>query len=202
MVPSVVRDDAVYHTNDMAAISITTKTGDSGTSGLANGERLPKNSPVFEVIGTLDELNSWIGLIVAQLSKTTDKKLKKEREFLLTIQDTLFYIGAEVAQSPKAQLKPTQLKQIEKHADALQAVMADGWHTKFLLPGGTQLGAQIDITRTVCRRCERCLVQLIIAGNKLPLIQKYLNRLSDYLYLLRCFVNQLSHQTEREFTAS
>ncbi|PIY80036.1 MAG: ATP:cob(I)alamin adenosyltransferase [Candidatus Pacebacteria bacterium CG_4_10_14_0_8_um_filter_42_14] len=179
-------------------ISISTKTGDAGTSGLINGVRLSKDSPIFEVIGTLDELNSWLGLIATHLDVDHDA----HKRFIYKIQDTLFYIGAELAQSPKTKLQTTAVKALEKQATALQESLSDNWHTKFLLPGGTKLGAYCDLARTVCRRSERRLITLMkvqkVSSNNL----KYINRLSDYLFLLRCFVNDAAEYRELEFIES
>lgn len=175
--------------------SISTKTGDKGESGLANGERIAKSSQVFEVVGELDELNSWLGLVVVQM----EESFHEQREFLLKVQDTLFYIGAEVTRSPKAKLQETQLQELETISEALQNSMNDSWHTKFLLPGGTELGAWLDIARTVCRRVERHLWKLNEEQEVSAIILKYLNRLSDYLYLIRCFVNQAVEYEEKKF---
>lgn len=179
--------------------SISTKTGDTGESSLANGERVPKTSLVFELIGTVDELNSWLGLVVVQLRATSESQLQAESQFLLSVQDTLFYLGAEIARSPKAKLTVDKLKLLEQRAEALQISMAEEWHTQFLLPGGTELGAQLDIARTVCRRCERTGFRYGQEVELSPLILNYLNRLSDYLYLLRCHANHLLHHREHFF---
>ena len=179
-------------------ISVSTKTGDKGQTSLANGQRLGKNDPVFGVIGSLDELNSWLGLVVASFGDN----FPESKQHLLKIQDTLFYIGAELALSPKAKLKEADLAQLETISEKLQASMADNWHTLFLLPGGTILGAHLDIARTVARRVER---EAIIYHQVRPVSQtvlKYLNRLSDYLYVLRCDVNQKQEYAEREFKSS
>lgn len=175
--------------------SISTKTGDKGETGLANGQRVPKKSLVFEVVGTLDELNSWLGLVVVKM----DTSFHEHRTFLLKVQDTLFYIGAELTHSPKAQLTTEKLKELEGVADKLQQSMASDWHTKFLLPGGTELGAWLDIARTVCRRAERGAWALADEETVSEIILKYLNRLSDYLYLLRCFTNQAVEFEEKKF---
>lgn len=187
-------------------LTISTKTGDAGTSGLANGERLAKDSSFFTVVGSLDELNSWIGVAVAQLKpvvlETKHPKLNTDLlDQLYTIQDTLFYVGAEIALSPKAELKKSHLTQIEKAADTLQEKMAANWTTQFLLPGGTKIGAWLDVARTVCRRVERELVAHQKSAEVRPLITQYLNRLSDYLYLLRCYVNQELSYEEKKFDA-
>ncbi len=182
----------------MTALSISTKTGDDGTTGLANGKRVQKDAPIMEVIGTLDELNSWLGLVAAHCGS----EFPAQRKFLYKIQDTLFYVGAELAQSPKAQLHQKSLSELEKHADQLQQSMAEGWHTKFLLPGGTVLGGYLDVARTVSRRLERRVVTLRREQSVSATVLQYLNRLSDFLYLLRCFVNTAVEYREQQFDAS
>lgn len=177
-------------------LSVSTKTGDQGESGLANGKRVAKDDLVFEVIGTLDEVNSWLGLVVAEM----DTRFPDFRTFLLSIQDTLFYIGAEVAQSPKAKLKNKHLTELESNATELQYQLQDEWHTQFLLPGGTKLGATLDVSRSVCRRLERRMVALARRDTLNPVLIKYINRLSDYLYLLRVFVNHQDEYAEKKFS--
>lgn len=179
----------------MAKIKITTKTGDKGTTGLANGERLPKSDLLFEVIGTVDELNSWLGLVAVGL----DQEETTQRDWIYSIQDTLFYVGAELARSPKAKLTEKQVEKLETYNAQLEKQMTGEWHTQFVLPGGTELGAQIDIARTVCRRCERLVVKYVEAEKVSPAILKYINRLSDFLYILRCFVNQQKQYQEKKF---
>jgi len=176
-------------------IQITTKTGDSGESGLANGERLSKGSAVFEVIGTLDELNSWLGLVAAKL----ETSFASDRDFIFVVQDKLFYVGAELAKSPKAKLGQRAVDALEAEADKLQELLADNWHTKFILPGGTEIGGYLDVARTVCRRSERLVVAYSAEELVSPIVLRYVNRLSDYLYLLRCFVNQQQEYLEKEF---
>lgn len=176
-------------------ISISTKTGDSGETGLIDGRRISKSSQVFEVIGSLDELNSWIGLVAAKLGE----QFHEQRSFLFVIQDTLFILGAQIAGSKKVELKLSKLRELEKMSEALQHAMSDNWHSKFILPGGTELGGYLDIARTVCRRVERENVRLQ-QDQKVPsLILQYLNRLSDYLYLLRCFINHAVEYQEQQF---
>lgn len=179
-------------------VSVSTKTGDAGTTSLANGERLAKTDQLFEVIGTLDELNSWLGLVVVKL----DHSFADHREYVMEVQDTLFYIGAELAQSPKATLKPSALAKLEKKSETLQQDMAEGWTTKFLLPGGTEIGAHLDIARTVCRRCERLILRYAEQAKVSATVRKYVNRLSDYLYVLRCFVNHALEYQEHQFISS
>lgn len=176
-------------------ISISTKTGDSGESGLANGQRIDKDELIFEVLGTQDELNSWIGFALGKLSG----HFQKQKKFLLEVQDTLFYIGAELARSPKAQLKKSQLTKLETKSEDLQEQMGKGWTTKFLYPGGNESAAILDITRTISRRLERLVVHYAKKEETSPLILQYLNRLSDYLFVLRCYVNWQENYQEKKF---
>jgi cob(I)alamin adenosyltransferase len=176
-------------------ITVTTKAGDKGVTGLANGERLGKEEPVFAAIGGVDELNSWLGLIVARL----DGRYPKQKKFLLFVQDKLFVMGGELAQAPKCKITEGFLKKIEDQAEQLQKEMAEGWHTQFLLPGGTELSAWIDIARTVCRRCERVLVSYGTQYKVSPVLLKSVNRLSDYLYILRCWINWHAQYSEKKF---
>lgn len=177
-------------------LSVTTKTGDKGQTGLADGNRLSKADLTFEVIGTLDELNSWLGFVAVALSE----HFQKEQQFLYEIQHSLFDVGAEIARSPKTKVTADQLEKLESEANILQQGMKDEWHTKFLLPGGIEAGARIDIARTVCRRCERVLVALSQQTDLSPVLLKYINRLSDYLYLLRCHVNAREQYQEQPYS--
>ncbi len=176
-------------------IAISTKTGDQGQTGLADGRRLAKTEVVFSAIGDLDELNSWLGLLAVKFGS----EFVKYRDQLYVIQDTLFYLGAELASSPTTKLDDKMLTKLEKQSDQLQTLMAQDWHTKFLLPGGTELGAYLDIARTVCRRAERSVVLLSVQTQVRPIVLQYLNRLSDYLYVLRCFVNHALEYQEKVF---
>ena len=171
-------------------ISVYTKTGDNGESGLANGKRVSKADPIFEILGTLDEFNSHLGSCVVLLPK--EKKL-------LEIQDTLFHVGAEIAGSHKTKLTERKTSELEKMIDSLQGKMEDNWYQKFLLPGGSEEAARLDIARTVCRRLERLIVTYSQTTSVSPFILKYINRLSDYLYVLRCYVNVQGKKKENVF---
>ncbi|MEN8252874.1 MAG: cob(I)yrinic acid a,c-diamide adenosyltransferase [Patescibacteria group bacterium] len=177
--------------------SISTKTGDKGQSGLISGERMSKDASFFDAIGTVDELNSWLGFVVSKF----DNNFPKNKKFLLKVQNTLFYIGAELAKSPKVKLTSRHLKILELRASDLEFELKAKWHDKFLLPGGTELAGVLDIARSVCRRTERVLVAHSKNQKIRPLILKYLNRLSDYLYLLRTYINAKYEYGEREFEA-
>ncbi len=176
-------------------IKVSTKTGDQGQSGLIDGQRVAKSHPLFAAIGDVDELNSWLGLVVAKLSN----EFAEHREFLLAVQDTLFYLGAELARSKTTKLQSKMVSELEERSDELQRLLAKDWHTKFLLPGGTELGSYLDITRTVCRRAERSVVALSQHEEVRPVVFQYLNRFSDYLYILRCFINHSLEYQEKQF---
>jgi cob(I)alamin adenosyltransferase len=177
-------------------LSVSTKTGDKGESGLANGQRLSKDALIFEVLGTQDEVNSWLGLAIAKLGE----QFEAHKNFLLEIQDTLFYVGAELAQSPKAKLQKAALTKLEKHSTELQEKMEDGWTTQFIYPGGSEPAAILDLARSVSRRLERLIVELSRQQPVSELILQYINRLSDYLFVLRCYVNHQVEYHEKKFS--
>lgn len=167
--------------------SISTKTGDCGQTSLANGERVAKDSLVMEVVGTIDELNSWLGLVIVH----AESDFPPQKKSLEKVQQDLYQLSAVIVKAPQLKFKKSALNRLEKHSEALQAAMKGSWHNKFLHPGGTKLAAQLDIARTVCRRCERLTFKYAQQEPKnVPaLIRQYLNRLSDYLYVLRCYIN-------------
>ncbi len=173
-------------------LNVSTKTGDQGQTSLANGERLAKDDVSFELIGTLDELNSQLGLVRTKLQAVLSQKqeLAQQEKFLQTTQKQLFVLGAVVAKA-KVELSNDFLKKIEAEASKLQNLMADDWHNRFVLPGGHEVAALLDIARAVCRRLERVVVSYVKANkNTDKLLLQIINRLSDYLYVLRCFVNE------------
>lgn len=178
--------------------SISTKTGDCGQTSLANGERVAKDSLVMEVVGTIDELNSWLGLIIAYL----ESDFLVQKKVLVQVQQDLYQLSAVIVKAPQIKFKKSSLDQLEKHSQALEVEMAGSWQGKFLHPGGTKLAAQLDVARTICRRCERLTFKYSASSlEKIPaLIMSYLNRLSDYLYLLRCYINLYQKHSEKPLT--
>jgi len=182
--------------------NISTKTGDKGQTSLANGKRVSKTSQVISAIGTVDELNSWLGLVQV---KMTDRFIIHKR-LLFEVQNALFDLGAELASYKQAGLKiknlnhktwQTNLNNLETVSLKLQEAQAKTWPTGFILPGGTELGARLDVARTVCRRAER---EVVTAKVKLHSVWfKYLNRLSDYLFVLRCYVNHEMKYKEKKY---
>lgn len=172
------------------AMKIYTKTGDKGTTSLIGGTKVPKSHLRIEAYGTVDELNSWIGLIGDQI------KLKQEKKTLQEIQDRLFTIGSSLACDPKKEpkLKIPDLLELdiiflEKEIDKMNKKLPE--MKTFIIPGGHPVVSSIHIARCVCRRTERLIVAL--ERNKMfvdPLIIKYLNRLSDYLFVLARYVSK------------
>lgn len=164
-------------------LSITTKTGDKGTTHLFSGETISKDSPRTHAYGDLDELVSVLGLARAL---STDVSLK---ETLIALQRRLFVAGAELATAPdhldqlKQRVDETMLRELEQERDALEDSLPP--MKGFILPGGTPVAAHLDLARAVARRCERRVVGLMDAGqvhNTHLLV--WLNRLSDHLWLL------------------
>ena len=163
-------------------MKISTKTGDCGTTSLLYGRRVKKDNLKIEVCGTLDELNSFLGLCKNLLKDRTSKRLIK------CVQQDLFTIGSEVAchktdvRRLKKKINRRNIRGLELFIEKLEKKHKTA---KFVLPGGNSLSALLDVARTIARRAERRIVTLKkkgILNNKYILI--YLNRLSDLLYLL------------------
>ena len=163
-------------------MKIYTKTGDKGYTSLIGGVRVLKYHLRIESYGTVDELNSYIGLIRDQNIKNYYKDILKE------IQDRLFTIGSTLASDPeKSRMKIPDLKQedielLESEMDAMTVVLPDLKH--FILPGGSSTISYCHIARCICRRAERISVQLSAESFVDEKVIIYLNRLSDYLFVL------------------
>jgi len=173
------------------AMKIYTKTGDDGTTSLIGGTKVPKSHLRIEAYGTIDELNSHIGLCKDLLKDKHGIKILNE------VQDRLFTIGSSLAcdpiKEPKMRipdLKEKDVELLEKEMDKMNDAIPV--MKSFILPGGDTTISQLHITRCVCRRAERCCVRLELESLEVePMIIKYLNRLSDYLFILSRFI---SHQ--------
>lgn len=169
------------------SMKIYTKTGDKGTTSLIGGTKVPKSHLRIEAYGTVDELNSHIGLCK---DLVTDQKAQEQ---LLEVQDRLFTIGSSLAcdpiKAPKMRipdLKETDVELLEKEMDRMNEVVPP--MKSFILPGGHTTLSQLHIARCVCRRAERCCVRLELESLEVEaIIIKYLNRLSDYLFILSRF---------------
>ena len=162
---------------------VYTKTGDDGTTGLAGGTRVKKYNIRLEAYGTVDELNSYLGLIIAL---DIDEHAKT---ILSYIQNKLFVIGAILAtddlmveKPQKAPCKPEDVTMLEQEMDKMFETLPKLKH--FILPGGSQASAQIQIARTICRRAERRIVELSDSIEIEQNLMRFMNRLSDYLFVL------------------
>ena len=155
---------------------IYTRTGDDGTTGLADGTRISKNSLRVEAYGSVDELNSAIAMILAVAIP------QPIRACLMRVQHELFELGGELATPGATTLKPEVVKRLEDQLDAYNSALPP--LKEFILPGGGQAAAACHFARTVARRSERRLVTLASAENINPISLHYLNRLSDLLFVL------------------
>ena len=165
-------------------MKIYTRTGDQGTTGLLGGARVGKDNLRIEAYGTVDELNSVIGLCRDLIVE------ENSREILREVQDRLFTIGSSLAcdpiKEPKMRLpdlKETDVELLEKEMDRMNEELPE--MKNFVLPGGHPTVSHLHIARCVARRAERCCVRLELESLEVePVILKYLNRLSDYLFIL------------------
>jgi cob(I)alamin adenosyltransferase len=163
---------------------IYTKTGDGGDTGLGDGRRVPKDHPRIEAIGTVDELNAVIGLLLAESPDLPEHGL------LQSIQNDLFDVGADLClpaaadEQPGQKLRVTtaQTERLESAIDRLNGDLKP--LTSFILPGGSPAAAWCHLARTVCRRAERAVVTLMRSEVVSPTVLVYLNRLSDLLFVL------------------
>jgi len=178
------------------AMKIYTKAGDKGTTSLIGGTKVSKAHLRIEAYGTVDELNSYIGLCKDLL---TDKN---SNTVLQEVQDRLFTIGAALACNPEKEtkmkipdLKEEDITLLEKEIDKMNETLPP--MKSFILPGGHITVSHIHISRCICRRAERCCVRLEAEQNEVePIIIKYLNRLSDYLFVLARYAGHLLNIAE------
>ena len=172
------------------AFRIYTKTGDGGKTSLIGGTKVPKNDIRIETYGTVDELNSWIGMINDQLGDD------RYRDELKELQDRLFTIGSSLAtdadKMPSMKLPDlheSDITFLEQRIDAMTDALPP--MKSFILPGGHVAVSSIHIARCVCRRAERLAVSMEEAGLPVDgIVIRYLNRLSDYLFTLARFAGQ------------
>lgn len=180
-------------------MKIYTKTGDKGQTSLIGGTRVPKHHIRIEAYGTIDELNSHIGLI-------RDQQIDEHTmQLLIEIQDRLFTIGSTLASDPeKSKMKIPDLKEeditlLEQEMDKMNETLPE--MRFFILPGGHTTVSFCHIARCVCRRAERLTIHLSENSFVPELVIKYLNRLSDYLFMLSRKLTQDLHALERPWKA-
>lgn len=175
-------------------MKIYTKTGDKGETSLFTGQRVSKNDPFIDAVGTVDECNCALGVAVSFLPN--EKKFAQTRYQLETIQHALFDVGAHLA-TPRTRAANSKLDKTRFDLEAVE--LLEHWidameeHLpklrSFILPGGHPCGAMLHIARSICRRAERIVVPLNIKADVADPVLMYLNRLSDYLFVVSRYVN-------------
>lgn len=178
-------------------MKIYTKTGDSGQTSLASGERISKENVRLEAYGTVDELNAHVAVLYEQLCdiKTSSPLHKTMMSRIRDIQKALFYLGAELATkskknvTSKVKLEASAIRDLEQDMDVFHQHLVPLTH--FILPGGHMANAQSHVARCVCRRAERCCVRLSVQETIRPDVIMYLNRLSDWLFVVARVISSL-----------
>jgi cob(I)alamin adenosyltransferase len=184
---SVVRDEK-FDSPRMAINCVYTRRGDTGQTSLAGGQRLPKNDLRIEAYGTVDELNSFVGL-----ARESARELPELDVILRRVQHELFNLGSILATLPEdvhphqARITSAETGQLEHEIDRMNEGLPA--LRSFVLPGGSRLNAELHVCRTVCRRAERVCVSLADASQVDEAILKYLNRLSDALFVWSRWAN-------------
>ena len=175
---------------------VYTRRGDEGKTSLVGGQRVSKASIRLESYGTVDELSSHLGLLAALLPEGHDKDMVER------IQNNLFNVCTNLATDqdktplyPSAFLPKGEIERLEHLIDDIMQLLPE--RQGFILPGGTPEAAQAHVCRTVCRRAERCIVALSEEATVTPEVQQYINRLSDYLFVLAKKLNFIAGKQEK-----
>lgn len=178
-------------------MKIYTRTGDDGTTGLVGGQRVRKNDARLDAYGTIDELNSFIGLMQSVLDVAAESP-----ENILWIQQKLFNIGGCLATDTTTTTLPEACQILDTDVERLEQLIDSAGeglplqHT-FILPGGTQAASYAHVARTVCRRAERLIISLKDDVDIPSTLIAFINRLSDYLFVLARRINYLSRIEEK-----
>ncbi|HKA41165.1 MAG TPA: cob(I)yrinic acid a,c-diamide adenosyltransferase [Burkholderiales bacterium] len=167
---------------------IYTRTGDGGTTGLADGSRVAKDAPRIEAIGAVDELNSMIGVLLAE------RLPRNVRDCLTGVQHDLFDLGGELSVPGHALMTEAHISRLEVFLDRLNARLPP--LKDFVLPGGSRAAGCAHMARTICRRAERRLVTLAARDTPPPLAVRYLNRLSDLLFVVARALNRHADRSD------
>ena len=172
----------------MKIVKVYTRTGDQGETSLVGGVRIKKSNIRLEAYGTVDELSAHLGMLVAMM------KEGDEREFIIRIQNNLFNVCTHLATDqsqtplyPSAHLAEGEIASLEQRIDNLMKQLPE--RQGFVLPGGVPAACQAHICRTVCRRAERRIAALAEEAQIAPEMQQFVNRLSDYLFVLAKIIN-------------
>ena len=179
----------------MKITKVYTRRGDMGKTSLVGGQRVSKASVRLEAYGTVDELSSHLGLLAAMLADGSDK------EMIIRIQTCLFNVCTNLATDqeqtelyPSAYLPDGEIEAMEQKVDEIMKMLPE--RQGFVLPGGTKEAAQAHVCRTVCRRAERRIVALSEVAKITPSVLQYVNRLSDYLFVLAKKINFNANHSE------
>ena len=167
---------------------IYTRTGDAGTTGLASGARVAKDAPRIEAIGAVDELNSALGVLLAE---TVPAPL---RGCLTDVQNDLFDLGGELSVPGHPIMSAAHVERLERELDRLNSALPP--LREFILPGGSRSAALAHVARAVCRRAERRVVSLSRKQKVAPVLLVYLNRLSDLLFVAARELNRAEGQPD------
>ncbi len=182
----------------MAKSMIYTRTGDAGTTALIGGVRVEKFHPRLEAYGTVDELNSHIGLLISEVEDV----LPAEVETLRRVQSHLFEVGSALATAGESRpVASAPIRQLEEAIDALDGELPP--LKSFILPAGCHAACTAHVARTVCRRAERHVIALAaVEENVVPEVIGFLNRLSDYLFVLARALNSAEGVNETPWVPS
>ncbi|MEM4359051.1 MAG: cob(I)yrinic acid a,c-diamide adenosyltransferase [Candidatus Bilamarchaeaceae archaeon] len=161
---------------------IYTKIGDKGDTITLSGRKVRKDDPQVEAYGAVDELNAAIGVVI---SFTDDNEI---REILIDVQKDLFIVGAELAIGSTKKLTPAKTEKLEKIIDKIEPQLP--YLANFVIPGGSKTAALLHLARTISRRVERRVVSAAKVAKVNPEVLKYLNRLSDLLFILARYANR------------
>lgn len=179
----------------MKITKVYTRGGDMGKTSLVGGQRVSKASARLEAYGTVDELSSHLGLLAAMMDDDAEK------DMIIRIQNCLFNVCTNLATDqeqtplyPSAYLPEGEIERLEQKVDEIMQLLPE--RQGFVLPGGTKEAAQAHVCRTVCRRAERRIVALSEVAQITPSILQYVNRLSDYLFVLAKKINFNANHSE------
>jgi cob(I)alamin adenosyltransferase len=176
-------------------MAIYTKTGDKGTTSLANGERVSKTDARLEAYGTVDELNSWVGLLRAGI-QSTDRFADRIQTELVWVQNKLFNLGAALSCAPGEWITASDVQQLEAWIDQMQVELPQP--RAFVLPAGGEAVARCQVCRTVCRRAERRMLEIGNEQGETEGVElQFVNRLSDYLFVLARFIGYKLDEIEQ-----
>lgn len=189
--------DSTYSDPRVALNRIYTKTGDSGQTALAGGQRVPKDSPRIEAYGTVDELSSFVGLAWVSCEELSAQapRLGELSTILRRVQHELFNLGSILSTLPadvhpkQARVTDVECEQLESEIDRMNSELEP--LRSFVLPGGTRINAELHAARTICRRAERILVGVAREEEVPAEAIRYLNRLSDALFVWSRWVNHV-----------